>query len=83
LFYLIEHDRPERRLVTFKAFDPSERTSAERARLKLELDLNQKGINHEVVILDAADESALRRTHRRYFEDISEIAKSLVTAVKS
>ena len=83
MIYLIEYNRPEGRLVTFKAFDSSERTYAETARLELELELNRKGTNHEVVILEAAGESALRRTHRRYFEDLSEIAKSLATAVKS
>jgi len=77
LIYLIEYNRPGGRLVTFKTFDPSETTYAENARLELELDRNRKGINHEVVILEAADENALRRTHRRYFEDLSQIAKSL------
>jgi hypothetical protein len=77
LIYLIEYNRPEGRLVTFKTFDPSERTYAENTRLELELDRNRKGINHEVVILEAADENALRRTHRRYFEELSQIAKTL------
>jgi hypothetical protein len=30
----------------------------------------------EVVLLEAIDEDALRRTHRRYFEDLSELAQS-------
>jgi hypothetical protein len=50
-------------------------------RLEIELDLNRKGIDHEVVLLEAADENALRRTHRRYFEDLSQILKSLGEAV--
>ena len=63
--------------MTFKTFDNSERSEAERSRLEMELELNQRQIDHEVVLLDAADEQALRRTHRRYFEDAAQIANSL------
>ena len=77
MIFLIEYKRLEGRIVTFKTFDQSERTRAENMRLDLELDLNRKKIDHEVVLLEAADENAVRKTHRRYFEDISQIAKSL------
>jgi len=77
MIFLIEYNRPEGRIVTFKTFDRSERSTAENLRLEIELNLNQKKVEHEVVLLEAADESALRKTHRRYFEDISQIAKSL------
>jgi hypothetical protein len=76
LIYLVEYCRPDGRLVTFKTFDPSEKTHAQNVRLQLELYLNRKGINHEVVILEAANENDLRRTRRRYFDDLSQIAKS-------
>jgi len=56
------------------SFDNSEREAAEEMRLKLELDLNAKGIDNEVVLLEATSEEALRKTHRRYFEDLSELA---------
>ena len=68
-------------MVTFKTFDQSNRTLAANLRLEIELDLNRKGIDHEVVILEAANENVLRRTHRRYFEDISQILKSLDEAI--
>src|SRR5206468_7523414 len=61
------------RVVTFREFDELQRREAEDARLGIELDLNRKGIDHEVVMLDAASEDALRRTHRRYFEDLRQI----------
>ena len=76
MIFLIEYDRPRGKLVTFDAFRDSERHSAEKARLDLDLDLNRRGINHEVVLLEAASEDALRRTHRRYFESAREIATS-------
>ena len=76
MFFLIEYDRYRGRIVTFKAFDASERKNAEKSRLEIELDLNRRGIEHEVVLLDAASEEAVRRTHRRYFEDLSELVNS-------
>lgn len=77
MLFLIEYKRSEGRIVTLTSFDDSERAKADQSRLAVELDLNEKGIDHEVVLLDAADEQALRRTHRRYFEDVVQIANSL------
>jgi hypothetical protein len=45
-------------------------------RLELELELNRLGKEREVVLLEAASEQALRLTHRRYFEDLSELVKA-------
>jgi hypothetical protein len=77
MLFLIEYKRTQGRIVTFKTFDDSHRSEAERSRLELELELNQRHIDHEIVLLDATDEHALRRTHRRYFEDAVQIANSL------
>ena len=76
MIHLIEYDRPSGRMVTFETFGETERLKAEDARLELELELHRRGVKHEVVILEAASEAALRRTHRRYFESLSEIARS-------
>lgn len=76
MIFLIEYDRPRGEIVTFKTFDDSERQNAEDARLELELELNRLDTEREVVILEAATEDALRRTHRRYFEDLSELVNS-------
>jgi len=81
MFYLIEYNRPEGRLVTFKVLAESERSKAEELRLEIELDLNRKKIDHKVVLLDAASEAALRRTHGRYFKDLRQILESLRAAV--
>ena len=35
--------------------------------------LNAMNIDREIVLLEAEDESALRRTHRRYFEDMRQL----------
>jgi hypothetical protein len=77
MYFLIEYNRSEGRVVTFKEFNSSERVKAEQSRLEIELELNQRKIDHEVVLLDAANESALRRTHRRYFEDLAQLLESV------
>ena len=79
MIFLVEYDRRAGRILTFKPFEDSERSQAADRRLQIELALNRAGINHEVVLLDASSEEALRRTHRRYFESPSEIVKSTST----
>lgn len=76
MIFLIEYDRDRGNIVTFKSFEDSERQEAEDSRLQLELKLNRSGTEREVVLLEAASEEALRRTHRRYFEDLSELVNS-------
>jgi len=72
MIFLIEYNRPEGRIVTFKAFEDSDAPKAEKSRLEIELSLHRKRIDHEVVLLQAESEKALRKTHRRYFPDFSE-----------
>ena len=74
MIFLIEYDRPRGEMVTFETFPDSERRVAENARLELEIRLNRDNVDHEVVLLEADSEEALRRTHRRYFENLTELA---------
>ncbi len=76
MIFLIEYDRNRGRIVTFREFDDSERQKAEYSRLQMELEHNHLGTEHEVVLLEAATEEALRRTHRRYFENLTELVNS-------
>ncbi|MDT5157339.1 MAG: hypothetical protein QOH51_1696 [Acidobacteriota bacterium] len=76
MIFLIEYDRSQGKIVTFRAFDDSERQEAEDSRLQLELELNRRGTEREVVLLEATTEEALRGTHRRYFEDLAELVSS-------
>jgi hypothetical protein len=77
MIFLIEYDRPKGRIITLQRFKETERRKSETLRLEIELELNRQNVEHEVVLLEAADEAALRLTHRRYFEDLSQIAKSI------
>ena len=76
MIFLIEYDRKRGQMITFETFDASERQDAEDSRLEMELALNRRGIEREVVLLEASTEEALRRTHRRYFEDLAGLVKS-------
>lgn len=75
MIFLIEYNRREGHIVTFEAFDDTARVEAEKIRLDIELSLNRRGVDHEVVLLQAASEDALRQTHRRYFENPQELLK--------
>lgn len=75
MLYLVEYDRIAGQLVKLTEFPVDQRPQAEDARLELELALNRKGIQREVVLLEAENEDALRRTHRRYFEDVADLTR--------
>jgi hypothetical protein len=77
MLFLIEYERRKGRLVTNRRFDDAQREEAERARLELELRVNREGVEHEVVLLEAASEEALRTTHQRYFEKLADVAKAI------
>ena len=74
MFFLIEYNRSRGEIVTFETFSDSERRVAHDARLELEIRLNRNNVDHEVVLLEADSEKALRRTHRRCFENLTELA---------
>lgn len=74
MMFLIEYDRDRGRIIRIESFVDSDRKRAEEERLNLELDLSRRGIDDEVVLLEAASEEAVRRTHGRYFEDLYELA---------
>jgi hypothetical protein len=44
------------------------REDVDEARLQMELRLRREAAKREVVVLEAADEEALRKTHARYFK---------------
>lgn len=76
MLFLIEYDRPTRKLVQFRTFKDSERELAYKARLETELRLNREGRltdGREVVILEGPDEETIRHTHGRYFKTAAEL----------
>lgn len=75
MFFLIEYNRSIGKLVSLRPF--AALNAAEDARFELELSLHSTGIEHEVVVLEAKSEAAIRKTHRRYFEDLKDLLQPL------
>jgi len=73
MIFLIEYDRKRGRIVASQNFEDTQRGEAVATRLELELDNNRKKIDHEVVLLEAASQEALERTHRRYFASLDDL----------
>jgi len=67
MIFLMEYDRAKGTIVALNRFSDAGRSEAEAKRLEKELELNRNKIDHEVVLLEADNEDALRRTHHRYF----------------
>ncbi len=76
MLFLIEYSRSKGQLLQLVRYTNAERLAAENRRLEIELDLNRRKVDHEVVLLEAASEEALHRTHSRYFQDPAQIAES-------
>jgi hypothetical protein len=72
--FLIEYDRAAGKIISIQSFASEERQEAAKVRLDLEIELLRRGQVREVVLLEAASEEALRKTHRRYFEDLATLA---------
>lgn len=73
MIFLIEYDRASGRLLRKSTFSDGDRVHAEDSRLELELRLNANAVSHEVVLLQADSEDALRKTHNRYFASLTEL----------
>jgi hypothetical protein len=73
MIVLVHYARRKGHLVSLQWFRDDQRDLAENARLALELSLEDRNNDSEVVLLDAENEEALRRTHRRYFETIEQL----------
>lgn len=76
MLFLIRYDPAAGRIVSMKTFKHDERSRADDVRIELEVRLNQEQTEHEIVLMEAASEQALRRTHRRFFEPFSDLVDS-------
>jgi hypothetical protein len=73
MIFLIDYNRASGLLISIREFDDALRAAAEQSRLDLEVANLQRGGIHEVVLLEAATKADLRRTHRRYFENLEDL----------
>jgi hypothetical protein len=78
MIFLLQYDRKKGRICEIKTFSTGERPQAQRERLDLELSFRKTGVPTEVVLLEAADEQTLKRTHQRYFKSPRELVQSMM-----
>lgn len=71
MIFLIQYNRKKGAIVLIERFSDFEKAKADKERLQLELRLNNRQIEHEVVLLQANSEEELLRTHGRYFKDLA------------
>ncbi len=76
MLFLIEYDRLRGEIVSMTAHTDDCRPQVDEARLQAELRLRREAIRREVVVLEAANEGALRRTHARYFKSARALVPS-------
>ncbi len=73
MIFLMHYDPTNSRIIELRKFHDGERHRAEEERLALELAHRSARTPHEIVLLEASTEQALRRTHRRYFETLHDL----------
>jgi len=73
MIFLMHYDPAQARIIELRTFSDDERSRAEQERLQLEIAHRSDARTHEIVLLEAASERALRRTHRRYFETLHDL----------
>jgi hypothetical protein len=78
MIFLIEYDRKRGTLRKLKPFSSVDRAQAQRERLNIELRLRRSQEPCEVVLLEAADEETLKRTHKRYFNTPRQLLESMM-----
>ena len=78
MIFLVEYDRKRGTLCKLTPFSAGDRLQAQRERLDIELGQNRSNSPCEVVLLEAADEETLRRTHKRYFNTPRELVESMI-----
>ena len=70
--FLLVYDRREKRLRELRPF--KRRSDALTIRMQAEIEALDSGQDWEVVVLEAASEDVLRRTHASYFRNSAQLA---------
>jgi hypothetical protein len=83
VIFLIHYNRARGEMVQLREFSGTHRRAAEEARLALELSLVERKDSDEVCLLEAPSIEALKKTHRRYFENLSQLTASGSSTVAS
>ncbi len=73
MIFLLQYDRNKGALVRLVSFTSDKMEEASKARLNLEIELMRTRTKHEVVLLEAESQNALKHTHSRYFQGVTEM----------
>ena len=73
MIFLIEYNRQASVLESITEFRDEHRRRAEKARLMMEIKNLGSGVAREIVLLEALTKDDVKHTHRRYFEELSEL----------
>lgn len=75
MIFLIQYDPKSGDLITIDEYNDDDAENAQEASLVAELRAINEGTGLEVVLLEAGSKDALRRTHSRYFQTLSDLSK--------
>ena len=78
MIFLIEYEPKTGAPAKVTNFPDERRHEAVKARLELELRAHRDKRDTEIVVLEAKSESAIRRTHQRYFESHDNFLRSFL-----
>ena len=76
MLFLIEYDRLCGEIVSMTTYANDQREQVDEARLQLELRLRRGAAKREIVVMEAANEEALHKTHARYFKSAEALVPS-------
>jgi hypothetical protein len=77
MIFLLLYDRAMARLIDVREYSDSDGQRAAAERLEAELDAQARGLDLEVVALEAASIGVLKETHRSYFSDLNAVIERL------
>jgi hypothetical protein len=81
MFFVVDYDRKQGKIISLTSFSTNQREAAEDARLKIELQIDQAESNREIVLIEAKDEDNLRESHSRYFDDFEALVAAGTSAL--
>jgi hypothetical protein len=70
MIFLFQYDRRSSLLVFYQRYEDTDRLRAQSDRIEREVEVNKRGLAHEIVLLEADSEATVRKTHARYFERV-------------
>lgn len=66
MLFLIHYDRKNLKVLDFREYPDEARSQAFQERLEMEIQLNPKSGDQEIVLLEAESKEQLRKTHPKY-----------------